>query len=151
MSGPDLGTLYYGDCLDCMRRWDDRCVDLTYLDQPFNSKANYNLLNLSELGGDAQYRPFSDTWMWSPARAAHDAVVGLYRILGPSGMLAYLTYMSGRVEEMHRILGPAGSICFPCELTPSHYLKLVMDTVFGAANFRLEIVWKRSSAHIDAK
>ena len=164
MSGPDLDTLYYGDCLDWMRRWDDRCVDLIYLDPPFNSKANYNLLYSSERGGDAQYCAFSDTWTWdeaaadrftlfegAPGRAAHDAIVGLYRVLGPSGMLAYLTYMAERLEQMQRILRPTGSIYLHCDPTASHYLKLVMDAVFGAANFRSEIVWKRSSAHNDAK
>lgn len=164
MSGPGLDTLYYGDCLDWMRRWDNRCVDLIYLDPPFNSKANYNLLYTSERGGDAQYRAFSDTWTWdeaaadrfalfeaAPGRAAHDAIVGLHRVLGPSGMLAYLTYMAERLEHMQRILRPTGSIYLHCDPTASHYLKLVMDAVFGAANFRSEIVWKRSSAHNDAK
>ena len=123
MSGPDPGTLYHGDCLDWMQRWDDQSVDLIYLDPPFNSKANYNVLYSSEGGNNAQYRAFTDTWSWDEAaadrfaayegalgRPAHAAIVGLHRILGPSGMLAYLTYMAERLEQMQRLLKPTGSI-----------------------------------------
>ena len=154
MSGPDLDTLYYGDCLDWMQRWNDRTVDLIYLDPPFNSKANYNILFSSEKGGDSQYRAFSDTWAWdeaaadrfgayegAPGRAAHDAISGLHRMLGPSGMLAYLTYMAERLEQMRRLLKPTGSIFLHCDPTASHYLKTVMDAIFGASRFRNEMVW----------
>ena len=157
-------TLYYGDCLGWMRRWDDGCVDLIYLDPPFNSKADYNVLYAANGAGDAQYRAFSDTWTWDAdaadrldrygsaiGRRAHDAIMGLHRMLGPSGMLAYLTYMAERLEECHRILKPTGSIYLHCDPTASHGLKLVMDSIFGPANFRNEIVWKRAGAHSDAK
>ena len=104
--------------------------------------------------GDAQFRAFSDTWTWdesaadrfaayegATARPAHDAIVGLHRILGPSGMLAYLSYMAERLEQMQRLLKPTGSIYLHCDPTASHYLKMIMDCVFGARNFRNEIVW----------
>ena len=159
MSALETETLYYGDCLDWMSQWDDQCVDLIYLDPPFNSKASYNVLYAREGGNDAQYRAFADTWTWDDAaadryvayagasgRKAHDAITGLYRILGPSGMLAYLTYMAERLEHMHRLLRPTGSIYLHCDSTASHYLKLVMDCVFGASAFRRELAWKRTSA-----
>ena len=116
-------TLYYGDCLDWMRKWDDACVDLIYLDPPFNSKTDYNILYSANGGSDAQFRAFSDTWTWDGAatdrlgryeaavgRRAHDAIMGLHRMLGPSGMLAYLTYMAERLEECRRLLKPTGSM-----------------------------------------
>lgn len=154
MSGPDLDTLYYGDCLAWMKRWDDSSIDLIYLDPPFKSDANYNILFRNERGGDAQYRAFSDTWSWDEAAAdrfavfenapglpSHDAIVGLYQILGPSGMFAYLTYMAERLEEMKRLLKPNGSIFLHCDPTASHYLKVIMDAIFSAKCFRNEIVW----------
>ena len=154
MSGPEINTLYYGDCLDWMKRWDDGCVDLVYLDPPFNSKVNYNVLYSTEGNGEAQYRAFDDTWRWdeaavdrfagfegAAARAAHQVMVGLHRILGRSGMLAYLTYMAERLEQIHRVLKPRGSVYLHCDPTASHYLKLVMDAIFGAGNFRNEIIW----------
>ena len=147
-------SLYYGDCLDWMREWESDCVDLIYLDPPFNSNANYNVLFGAKGDGKAQYRAFNDTWHWddaaaeryakfenAPGRAAHDAIVGLRRILGRCGMLAYLTYMAERLEEMRRLLKPTGSIYLHCDPTASHYLKIFMDAVFGKENFRNEIVW----------
>ena len=98
MSSLAPNTLYYGDCLDWMQRWDDESVDLIYLDPPFNSKADYNVLYSTVGGGEAQYRAFTDTWSWDEAaadryamfesavgRPAHRAIVGLHYILGPSG------------------------------------------------------------------
>lgn len=114
--------------------------------------------------GDAQYRAFADTWTWDNSasdrldsyidaigRPAHTAIDGLHRLLGESGMLAYLTYMAERLEECWRLLRPTGSIYLHCDPTASHYLKIVMDSVFGAENFRNEIVWKRFNFHADAK
>ena len=154
MSRPDAGTLYYGDCLDWMTRWDHRTVDLIYLDPPFNSKSDYNILYSARGGADAQYRAFTDTWVWDEAaadryahyegatgRAAHDAVVGLGRILGRCGMLAYLTYMAERLEHMHRLLKPTGSLYLHCDPTASHYLKIILDAIFGGKCFRNEIAW----------
>ena len=148
-------SLYYGDCLDWMRKWNDECVDLIYLDPPFNSSANYNILFGTAGDGKAQYRAFNDTWHWdaaavrrydrfkrASARPAHKAVVGLWHMLGECGMLAYLTYMAERLEEMRRILKPTGSIYLHCDPTASHALKLLMDAIFGRKNFRNEIVWK---------
>ena len=159
----ETNTLYYGDCLDWMQRWDDACVDLIYLDPPFNSNANYNILYSADGGGQAQYRAFDDTWTWddaavarlamyesSVARPAHNAIMGLNLMLGHSGMLAYLTYMAERLEQIHRLLKPTGSIYLHCDPTASHGLKLLMDAIFGAANFRNEITWVRSLPHNDA-
>ena len=157
-------ALYYGDCLDWMRGWDAETVDLIYLDPPFNSNADYNMLYAADGGGDAQFRAFTDTWSWDDAaadrtndflgavaRPAHNAVVGLYRMLGECGMLAYLTYMAERLEECHRLLKGTGSIYLHCDPTASHYLKALMDGVFGPAMFRNEIAWKRSHSHNSAK
>lgn len=154
MSTLSSETLYFGDCLDWMSRWDDQCVDLIYLDPPFNSKSNYNVLYSTSGGHNAQYRAFKDTWAWdeaaadrfcayegAPGRKAHDVIMGFRRILGPSGMLAYLTYMAERLEQMWRLLKPTGSIYLHCDPTASHYLKLVLDAIFGPRNFRNEVVW----------
>ncbi len=157
---PTDNALYYGDCLDWMRQWPNGIVDLIYADPPFNSKQDYNMLFSPEGGGDAQYRAFADTWVWDAAAAerldrylgaialpSHNAISGLYRMLGESGMLAYLTYMAERLEECRRLLKPDGSIYLHCDPTASHYLKAVMDGIFGANNFRNEIIWKRTTAH----
>ena len=108
----------------------------------------------------AQYRAFTDTWYWdyeaaarfdmfagAVSRPAHDVIVGLHRFLGECGMSAYLTYMAERLEQMHRILKPTGSIYLHCDPTMSHCLKLVMDAIFGAKNFRNEVIWRRTGAH----
>ena len=147
-------TLYYGDCLDWMDRWDDHCVDLIYLDPPFNSKSQYNVLFGKSGGLDAQYRAFTDTWAWDAAAVdrfarisgavahpAHRAIVGLHTMLGECGMLGYLTYMAERLVHMRRLLKPTGTIYLHCDPTASHYLKAVMDGIFGAKQFRNEIVW----------
>ena len=157
----ELNTLYYGDCLEWMEQWPDECVDLIYLDPPFNSNANYNILfsNAGDSGEKAQYRAFNDTWYWdapaaertsmyrnAAARPAHSAIAGLHHVLGECGMLAYLTYMAERLEHMHRLLKPAGSIYLHCDPTASHYLKIVMDAVFGKGSFRREIIWNLQTA-----
>ena len=148
-------TLYYGDCLDWMRKWPSECVDLIYLDPPFNSNTDYNILFGTENNVPAQLRAFTDTWNWDEKAAerteailnavghpVHAVTQGLYHILGESGMLAYLTYMAERLVEMHRILKPTGSIYLHCDPFASHYLKIVMDAIFGKSNFRNEIVWR---------
>ena len=162
--GPEDRTLYYGDCLDWMSQWENECVDLIYLDPPFNSNAKYNVLYTDQGAGKAQYRAFDDTWSWNDkaearlaiyegavGRPARNAVLGLERMLGPSGMLAYLTYMAERLEQCRRLLKPTGSIYLHCDPTASHYLKVVLDGIFGPANFRNEIIWKRTSGHSDAR
>ena len=145
-----------------MARWDDATVDLVYLDPPFNSQATYNVLYAPGAAGDAQYRAFNDTWSWDAAagerleryraavaRPAHKSIVGLAGMLGESGMLAYLTYMAERLEHMHRLLKPTGSLYLHCDPTASHYLRAVLDAIFGPDNFRNEIAWQRTSAHND--
>ena len=153
-------TLYAGDCLDRMSEWADACVDLIYLDPPFNSKVNYNILfgkgkDKSRKDDLAQMVAFEDTWQWDADaeervhniskaidHPAHYAIKGfdvLFR--GGSGMFAYLSYMAERLSEMRRILKPTGSIYLHCDPTASHYLKVIMDEVFGKGNFRNEVVW----------
>ena len=157
-------TLYYGDCLEWMDRWEDECVDLIYADPPFNSQTNYNVLYSAEAAGDAQMRAFSDTWQWDEAAGErmarfdgavahplHGAVCGLYQCLGPSGMMAYLTYMAERLWPTRRLLRPSGSIYLHCDPTASHYLKVLLDAIYGGTNFRNEVVWQRTSSRNDAR
>lgn len=156
-------TLYYGDNLNILREYiDTESVDLIYLDPPFNSKRSYNMLFKEESGqeSEAQITAFEDTWHWN------DVAVQTYRALltetmphvsamikavhdfiGPNQMMAYLVMMAARLVELHRVLKPAGSLYLHCDPTASHYLKVVLDAVFGAQNYRNEIVWKRTSAH----
>ncbi len=138
-----------------MEQWDDQSVDLIYLDPPFNSKSQYNILFGNRSGGvDAQYRAFNDTWAWDEGAAdrlarienavahpAHKAISGFHTMLGKCGMLGYLTYMAERLVHMRRLLKPTGSIYLHCDPTASHYLKAVMDAIFGQNNFRNEVVW----------
>jgi DNA modification methylase len=152
-------TLYYGDNLDVLRQHvADESVDLTYLDPPFNSKATYNMLFREQDGtrAAAQFKAFTDTWKWDTAssRAYEDLVEAGGRVadvmrafktfMPASDMLAYLSMMAPRLEELHRVLKPTGSIYLHCDPTASHYLKLLMDAVFGLRAFRNEIVWKRT-------
>jgi DNA modification methylase len=164
MSGePNL--LYYGDNLDVLRRHvRDESVDLVYLDPPFNSNANYNVL-FAEHGtrAAAQIQAFEDTWEWNEESAATyqetverggevaNALLSFRTLIGTSDMLAYLSMMAPRLVELRRVLKPTGSLYLHCDPTASHYLKLLLDAVFGAPNFRNEIVWKRTSAHNDAR
>lgn len=158
--------LFYGDNLDVLRRHvKDESVDLVYLDPPFNSNQDYNVLFREQKGhkASAQIRAFEDTWQWDETAAAtfHDVVerggrtsevLQAFRLfLGTNDMLAYLTMMAPRLAELHRVLKPTGSLYLHCDPTASHYLKLLLDAVFGPRHFRSEIVWKRSSAHSDAK
>jgi site-specific DNA-methyltransferase (adenine-specific) len=159
-------VLYYGDNLDILRRYiPDESVDLVYLDPPFNSNATYNVIFRDESGrkSDAQLMAFDDTWHWGPdaeAKYAYltntaqhqgrvpNAVGGLIAALrqgiNPSPMLAYVVEMAVRLLELHRVLKPTGSLYLHCDPTASHYLKLVLDAIFGPRNFRNEIVWRRS-------
>jgi len=167
MMEPWKNKLYFGDNLDIMREFiPDESVDLIYLDPPFNSKATYNML-FSEKNGTqsaAQITAFEDTWHWGyeAEDAFQEIVTGGYgklpalmnamrEFLGSNDMMAYLTMMAIRLVEMHRVLKDTGSIYLHCDPTASHYLKLVMDAVFGIKCFRTEIIWKRSSAHSDTK
>ena len=145
-----------------MRRWDDESVDLIYLDPPFNSNATYNVLYAADSAGGAQTRAFNDTWTWdaaagarvamyeaASARPAHKAIVGLAGIIGPSGMLAYVSYMAERLEQMHRLLKPTGSLYYHCDPTASHYLKIVLDNIFGGSGFINEVSWRRTTTKGD--
>jgi adenine specific DNA methylase Mod len=155
-------TLYYGDNLDVLRRHiADASVDLVYLDPPFNSNQNYNVLFAEQDGSRAaaQIQAFEDTWRWDQAAAAAledvverggkvaEALLGFRTFLGDSDMLAYLAMMAPRLVELHRVLKPTGSLYLHCDPTASHYLKMLIDSVFGPGNFRNEIVWKRTLAH----
>jgi len=157
MSDNWKNKLYFGDNLDIMRSHiADESVDLIYLDPPFNSNASYNVL-FGEANGTkstAQITAFDDTWHWGqesestyyeivtggPKKLA-DLIQAFRSFLGQSDMMAYLTMMAIRLAEMHRVLKPTGSIYLHCDPTASHYLKLIMDAVFGAKNFRNEIMW----------
>jgi len=158
-------TLYYGDNLDVLRdSIADASIDLIYLDPPFNSKRGYNLLFKTPKGheSDAQITAFEDTWTWGEkaeeeyAQLIHQSntivsemVQSLRRYLKQSDMMAYLTFMSNRLLELHRVLKPSGSLYIHCDPTASHYLKVVLDTIFGPENFRNEITWKRYGVHND--
>ena len=158
--------LYYGDNLDVLRRHiADESVDLVYLDPPFNSNVDYNVLFAQKDGTEAaaQIQAFEDTWRWDMAAAkAMDDVVkagghvgqtllSLNKILGESDMMAYLAMMAPRLVELRRVLNETGSLYLHCDPTASHYLKVLLDAVFGPEKFRTEIIWKRTSAHSDAK
>ena len=155
--------LYYGDNLPVLRdSIRDESVDLIYLDPPFNSNASYNVLFRSPQGADsaAQIEAFDDTWHWNDsAEAAFGEVVrgqnaaastmlrAMRSFLGDNDMMAYLAMMAVRLVELHRVLKPTGSLYLHCDPTASHYLKILLDAVFGARFYRNEIIWKRTNAH----
>jgi site-specific DNA-methyltransferase (adenine-specific) len=158
--------LFYGDNLEVLRGFSDESVDLIYLDPPFNSNAGYNVLfkAASGAGADASIEAFDDTWTWgdSAKEALLDIAKGTNRPLqvmmeamrtaiGENPLMAYLAMMAVRLVELHRVLRPTGSLYLHCDPTASHYLKLVLDAVFGPENFRSEIAWKRTAAHSAAK
>ena len=155
--------LYYGDNLKVLRdSIKDASVDLIYLDPPFNSNASYNVLFKGPAGAEsaAQIEAFDDTWHWNDsAEAAFGDVVrggnaaastmlrAIRSFLGDNDMMAYLAMMAVRLVELHRVLKPTGSLYLHCDPTASHYLKILLDAVFGAKFFHNEIIWKRTSAH----
>lgn len=154
-----MNTLYYGDNLDILRRYiDDESVDLVYLDPPFKSNQDYNVLFAEKDGSQSasQIIAFEDTWQWDQAAAAayhetverggslSESIQGLRKVLGTTDMLAYVSMMAPRLVELRRALKPSGSIYLHCDPTASHYLKILMDSVFGAERFRNDIVWKRA-------
>jgi site-specific DNA-methyltransferase (adenine-specific) len=159
--------LFYGDNLDVLREHiADESVDLVYLDPPFNSNANYNILFKSKTGdgSDAQIEAFEDTWHWNDkaedafdqvARSgntkAFDLLNAMRGFLGDNDMMAYLAMMAVRLIELHRVLKPTGSLYLHCDPTASHYLKLLLDGVFGPERYRNEIIWKRTTTHSDSK
>ena len=163
-------TLFYGDNLLVLRdHVPAASVDLVYLDPPFNSNASYNVLFREKTGEEspAQIKAFTDTWEWTqetqatyeqdiiqnPAvpSAVKDMISAFRQFIGQNAMMAYLVMMAPRLVELHRVLKPTGSLYLHCDPTASHYLKILLDTVFGAANFHNETIWKRQSAHSDAR
>jgi DNA modification methylase len=157
--------LYYGDNLAVLREHlKDESVDLIYLDPPFNSRQDYNVLFAEKDGtkAAAQIMAFEDTWEWNlDAERAYEEIVerggrvsdamrAFRTFLGQSDMMAYLAMMAPRLIELHRVLKDTGSIYVHCDPTASHYLKILMDGVFGAPNFRNEVIWKRTSARSDS-
>ena len=160
-----MNTLYYGDNLEVLRRHvKDESVDLVYLDPPFNSSQDYNVLFAERNGtrSAAQIKAFEDTWHWDQGAAeAYEAVVeaggrvaeamrAFRSFLDESDMMAYLAMMAPRLGELRRVMKSTASIYLHCDPTASHYLKMLMDSIFGPANFRNEIAWKRTSAHGNA-
>jgi site-specific DNA-methyltransferase (adenine-specific) len=157
-----MNTLFYGDNLLILReRLETESVDLIYLDPPFNSSRSYNVLFKDESGreAEAQITAFEDTWHWNATaqRTYEDLVTlgearvssvisALHGFIGTNQMMAYLVMMAARLVELHRVLKPTGSLYLHCDPTASHYLKLVLDAVFGLENFRNEIVWMRTIA-----
>jgi site-specific DNA-methyltransferase (adenine-specific) len=164
-----VNRLYFGDNLKWLsdrKEFPDASVDLVYLDPPFNSNADYNVLFREPSGqvSQAQFHAFTDTWSWADAAdtyrqfidtCANVAVVelmeALQSFLKHSPMMAYLAMMAPRLIELHRVLKPTGNLYLHCDPTASHYLKLILDQIFGGENFRNEIVWQRTTVHSDSK
>ena len=151
-------TIWTGDNLPIMRGLNSGSVDLIYLDPPFNSKRDY----AAPIGSKAAGAAFKDTWtlddvdrLWLLLLKDQDPVlfhvIEATRLTHGKGMASYLSMMAQRLREMHRILKPTGSIYLHCDPTASHYLKMLMDEIFGVGRFRNEIIWKRQSAHSRAR
>ena len=152
----DDNTLYYGDNLDILQRYiKDETIDLVYLDPPFKSNQNYNILFKEKDGSQAasQIRAFEDTWTWSQDDEAvfadlvtkggkvADCLQAYRTFLGPCDMLAYLVMMAPRLVELRRVMKPTASIYLHCDASAGAYLRLLMDAVFNYGNFRNEIIW----------
>lgn len=160
----EKNQLYYGDNLDVLKRYvRDESVDLVYLDPPFNSNRNYSVIfsrnDKIENENTAQIEAFEDTWRWThetelqynefvtdaPLRMAN-ALAAFRVLLGENDALAYLVNMAPRLQQLHRVMRPTASLHLHCDPTMSHYLKILLDAIFGARNFRNEISWLRTSA-----
>ena len=155
-----MGALYFGDNLHVLREEiKDETIDLIYLDPPFNSKRDYNVFLKTPKGheSDAQITAFEDSWHWGEQAEREfsellrqqntdvaEMIQSLRRFLKESDMMAYLVMMANRLLELHRVLKPTGSLYLHCDPTASHYLKIVMDAIFGAENYANEIIWKRA-------
>jgi adenine specific DNA methylase Mod len=162
----EKNKLYYGDNYEVLARYvKGESVDLIYLDPPFNSRQDYNVLFAEKDGSQSssQIHAFEDTWEWNldaqrsfehiveqGGRVA-DALRAFKTFLFNSDMMAYLAMMAPRLVELRRVLKETGSIYLHCDPTASHYLKILMDAVFGPQFFRNETIWKRSDAHSDGK
>jgi|GEM_PF-217342 DNA modification methylase len=158
MAQPKANTLYYGDNLSWMRKWPDEKFDLIYLDPPFNSNADYNMI----FGAGAQIRAYDDIWQWGEEAAKDfdealqttpkiaDTVSGFQKIMPESPMLAYLSHLAPRLYHMHRLLKDTGSLYLHCDDAAGHYIKVLLDSVFSPAHYRNTIIWRRAAAHNDA-
>jgi len=156
-----MNKLYYGDNLDILRKYiSDNSIDLIYLDPPFNSKADYNIIFKEENGTRpiSQIKAFSDFWHWDEnAQKTYQELMNNPRIpeklkkllssfenfLGHNDVFAYLVMISIRLVELHRVLKDTGSLYLHCDHTISHYIKLVLDAIFSPKNFRNEIIWHK--------
>lgn len=165
-----MNKLFYGDNLEVLREHvPDESVDLVYLDPPFNSNRSFNVIfGRNQTAGDvaAQIQAFDDTWRWTPvtdgqyqryaltdelpARVA-ESLTAFRTLLGENDAMAYLVNMAPRLVELHRVLKSTGSLYLHCDPTMSHYLKVLLDAIFGAQFFRGEITWLRTTTHSDAK
>jgi len=156
-------TLFYGDNLPILRDYiPTESVDLIYLDPPFNSNRSYNVLFKDETGreSESQLVAFDDTWHWGEAAEqtyhalvtdapanVQGMIAALRQFIGANQMMAYLVMMAARLVELHRVLKPTGSLYLHCDPTASHFLRLIMDTLFSPECFRNELIWQRTSAH----
>lgn len=161
--------LFYGDNLEVLGRFPSECIDLVYLDPPFNSARNYNVIfsRRGEAAADtgAQIQAFEDTWTWTQATEREfteyttgglpvqvaDALTAFRTLLGENDALAYLVNMAPRLVELHRVLKSTGSLYLHCDPTMSHYLKVLLDAIFGARVYRNNVTWVRTTTHNDAK
>lgn len=166
-----MNKLFYGDNLDLLRKHiKDESIAFCYIDPPFNSKRNYNQI-YNHIGEEdlAQSQAFVDTWFWNDIAITGyneiianeqgrftiqlvDLMVGLHKVLGEDSLLAYLVSIALRVTEIQRVLTPSGSFYLHCDPTSSHYLKLILDSIFipSGGDYRNEIIWKRTSARSDS-
>lgn len=159
-------TLYFGDNLDILReKIPDESFDLIYLDPPFNSNRNYNVLFKEGLqDSQAQIKAFEDSWHWTKESKQtfdylvrktnadiSDLMLALEKMIGHNDMLAYLAMMTSRLIELKRVLKKTGSIYLHCDPTASHYLKIVLDVIFGKKNFRNEIIWAYRTGGVSKK
>lgn len=154
-------TLCFGDNLEILNEYiDSDSIDLIYLDPPFNSQRDYNLL-FKDAGGrpsESQAAAFVDTWQWNETtQTSYEDLVknasgqtsimleSFRRLLGTDSLMSYLVMMTARLIELHRVLKPNGSLYLHCDPAASHYLKIVLDTIFGNDMFRSEIIWRRGT------
>lgn len=157
-----MNRLFYGDNLPVLREHvTSESVDLVYLDPPFNSNRSYSVIFGSKVSDDAnaQIQAFDDTWHWTPEterlyrdilvtspQAVADAMQAFRTLVGESDAMAYLVMMAPRLVELHRALKSTGSLVLHCDPTMSHYLKVLLDSIFGPENLRNEIIWQRTGA-----
>lgn len=159
-------ALHFGDCLGVMKKMDSESIDVIYLDPPFNSNAVYNVGFASAGDASAQIHAFDDTWKWTHETSANfdflvsegglpdlaaEALSAVRTLAKESPLTAYMTMMAPRLVEIHRLVKKTGSVYLHCDPTASHYLKVMMDAIFGPKSFRNEIIWKRTGGHAPRK